>query len=230
MRHRGWAENVRKGEQGKREACGRNKGKCGREKQASLGTWVVVLTSLGRLGLDCLRARRPLLGGTGVLPSSRSTRPSSRAWKASRVSDFLWAHTVCPTAARLSSQAEPPQTQLPLSLPLQISTSSGLHAHHSLSLTLFLSLQPPQLSCSAASVMPFSHYSLHFPPSASSHPTHLHQDTSLVSINVPFCPVPPTLEPLMLLQPRPKQHCGLLGIPDLFLSSSYSRFWIPGEH
>lgn len=206
----------------------------GKSKPAwGLGMWSCHagnLTSLGRLGLDCLRARRPLLGGTGVLPSSRSTRPSSRAWKASRVSDFLWAHTVCPTAARLSSQAEPPQTQLPLSLPLQISTSSGLHAHHSLSLTLFLSLQPPQLSCSAASLMPFSHYSLHFPPSASSHPTHLHQDTSLVSINVPFCPVPPTLEPLMLLQPRPKQHCGLLGIPDLFLSSSYSRFWIPGEH
>lgn len=70
---------------------GRRRGKCGREKQ-ELGwgpTTQPRLTSLGRLGLDCLRARRPLLGGTGVLPSSRSTRPSSRAWKASRVSDFL---------------------------------------------------------------------------------------------------------------------------------------------
>lgn len=65
------------------------------------------LTSLGRLGLDCLRVRWPLLGGTGVLPSSRSTRPSSRAWKASSVSDFLWAHTVGPAATLLSLEAEP---------------------------------------------------------------------------------------------------------------------------
>lgn len=66
----------------------RNRGKCGRRKQLGL-------TSLGRLGLDCLRMTLPLLGGTGVLPSSRSTRPSSSAWKASNVSDFLQAHTAC---------------------------------------------------------------------------------------------------------------------------------------
>lgn len=126
--------------------------------------WDPVLTSLGRLGLDCLRTMWPLLGGTGVLPSSRSTRPSSRAWKASRVSDFLQACRVCPAAARLSLEAESLQTLFHLSLTPQ----NSLDCH---SFFLSLLLQPPQLSCPAASSMHSSHYSLSFPPSSHSHPT-----------------------------------------------------------
>ena len=182
------------------------------------------LTSLGRLGLDCLRTRRPLLGGTGVLPSSRSTRPSSRAWNASRVSDFLRAHTVCTAAARLSSDTEP---LLHLSLTPQTSTCPRHRVHCNLSLSP--SLQSLQLSHPAASSISSSHYSLSFSPCGPSHPTHLPQDTSLVPVYVPSCPMPPTLEPFVLLQPRPKQH-GTSWHPRSFPERllQYTP-WIPGE-
>lgn len=125
------------------------------------------LTSLGRLGLDRLQVRWPLLGGTGVLPSSRSTRPSSRAWKASSVSDFLWAYTVGLAFTLISLEARPLQTLLHISLTPQTSTCLRHCVHRSISLSP--STTSAFISCCLIHVF-FTHSSS-FPPSL--HPMHL---------------------------------------------------------
>lgn len=160
------------------------------------------LTSLGRLGLDRLRVRWPLLGGTGVLPSSRSTRPSSRAWKASSVSDFLWAHTVDPAATLLCLEAKPLQTLLHLSLTPQ--TSPG--PRHCMCCSI--SLSPPTTSAliSCCLIHVFFTLFLRLPSIFTSHP--LAQDTFPFPLYVPSCPVLPVLELLLLLQLKPKQLPG----------------------
>lgn len=155
--------------------------------------------------------RWPLLGGTGVLPSSRSTRPSSRAWKASSVSDFLWAHTVGPAATTLLSlEEETLQTLLHLSLTPQTATCPRHCVCYSLSLSPLIT----SAFISYCLTHVFFTLFLKIPTIFASHP--LVQDTFPVSLDVSSCPLLPVLELLLLLQLKPKELLGTFWHPPSF--------------